>query len=108
MTVVMVVSRRLGHVTLATSWRTSCKNLKGLTFAIVPCPIVPRALPSSLPRRHPAAPKLLRGEDETAHSAPAPILDGLDRARALLWDTIAAEERGHSPHATPSPNAGRR
>jgi len=24
---------------LATSWRTSCKNLKGLTFAIVSIPI---------------------------------------------------------------------
>ena len=48
MTVVMVVSRRLGHVILAASWRTSCKNLKGLTFAIVPCPIVPIALPFGL------------------------------------------------------------
>ena len=34
MTVVMTVSRRLGQVILAASWRTSCMNLNGLTFAI--------------------------------------------------------------------------
>ena len=34
MTVVIAVSRRVGQVTFAVSWRTSCRNLNGLTFAI--------------------------------------------------------------------------
>src|ERR1700727_2966956 len=32
--VVMSVSRRVGQVTFAVSWRTSCRNLNGLTLAI--------------------------------------------------------------------------
>src|SRR5215475_3691880 len=96
MTVVIVVSRRLGHVILATSWRTSCKNLKGLTLAIVPIPIVADC--NSLPR-----PTRLRplpyprrcGEGKGGGcrekcrqphtAAAAPILDGRDRSRAFLW-----------------------
>src|SRR5262249_55163937 len=39
--VVIMVSRRVGHVTLLVSDRTSCRNLNGLTFAIsisaLPC-----------------------------------------------------------------------
>src|SRR5215813_8021255 len=94
-TVVIVVSRRLGHVILATSWRTSCKNLKGLTLAIVPIPIVADC--NSLPR-----PTRLRplpyprrcGEgkgggcrekcSQPHTGAAAPILDGRDRSRAFL------------------------
>ena len=34
-TVVIMVSRRLGHVTFWVSVRTSCRNLNGLTFAIL-------------------------------------------------------------------------
>ena len=33
--VVIIVSRRLGHVTFWVSVRTSCRNLNGLTFAIL-------------------------------------------------------------------------
>ncbi len=33
--VVIMVSRRLGHVTFWVSVRTSCRNLNGLTFAIL-------------------------------------------------------------------------
>ena len=32
--VVIMVSRRVGHVTFWVSERTSCRNLNGLTFAI--------------------------------------------------------------------------
>jgi hypothetical protein len=34
MMVVIMVSRRVGQVTLSVSARTSCKNLNGLTFAM--------------------------------------------------------------------------
>src|ERR1700724_2436405 len=36
MAVVMAVSRRVGHVTFWASARTSCKNLNGLIFAMIP------------------------------------------------------------------------
>src|SRR6266508_2827225 len=52
MAVVIAVSRREGHVTFAISERTSCKNLNGLTFAMVPVDvrIRKRAPPSPDPR----------------------------------------------------------
>src|SRR3984957_13012530 len=36
MAVVIAVSRRVGHVTFWASARTSCKNLNGLIFAMIP------------------------------------------------------------------------
>jgi hypothetical protein len=39
MIVVIVVSRRVGQVTLAVSERTSCRNLNGLKAIAVPRPL---------------------------------------------------------------------
>ena len=42
---VIAVSRRDGQVTLLVSCRTSCRNLNGLSFAILLLPTLPLTLP---------------------------------------------------------------
>src|SRR5258708_6724788 len=95
MTGVMGVTRGRGKVILALSGRTSYKNLKGLTFAIVPCPIVP--IEDPLPPQT-AAPELLARPEETAHPTPAPILE---RMRPRAGPFVGYHRRG-SPKTRPA------
>src|SRR3989442_15532141 len=72
MAVVIAVSRREGHVTFAISERTSCKNLNGLTFAMVSIDVRIR---------------------KRAPSSPDPRFEDEPTTGPCFWEHVAAEVR---------------
>jgi hypothetical protein len=81
--VVIPVSRRLGQVTFCISARTSCRNLNGLTRAIV---VYPRRMNS-------AETPVSAVRDHAEIGIRCPTLKDEAAKRTLFGDTFAAEVR---------------
>jgi hypothetical protein len=100
MMVVIVVSRRVGQVTLAVSLRTSCRNLNGLKAIVWSRPVVDRFFPGI--QNSPIAPNPhLEGEPQRGLDCPgmkkaAPEIRKRAGSRWRLCTVLAGQGQGVS------------